>query len=132
MKNYGIMFDETGKYLDTIKLPKKERKFKYSKGSYNIKLKEGSYFERKNFMGKKRRYYIYNTAYGDPFKLDKEKQPLMNPEDYHTLLNTEQLKKLNDVNSKKSLSDLLTPKNLIIGGAIILGIYLLSTGGLTP
>lgn len=126
------MFDDTGKFENIISIPNKERKFNYSNGAYNIKLKEGSYFEKKNFWGKKRRYYIYNKSCCDPFQIGKEKNALIHPEDYHTLLNTEQLKKLNDVNSKKSLSDLLTPKNLIIGGVILIGIYLYSTGGLTP
>lgn len=129
MKYFAVMCDPNGRQLDVLKIPRKEKKFNYGNGTYNIKIKEASYIQRKNWRGKKRRYFIYNTSYSDPFTFDKKQQPLINPEDYATLIESEQLKKLNDVN-KKGLEGILNAKTIITAVVVLIGTYLVFSGGL--
>lgn len=130
IKYFGMFWDENGEYLGKQPFKRHQKEFKFKNGTYLVKLKEGSYFERKGIFINKR-YYLYNIKQSHPIKMNNKSNHYIDPEDFSTLLETNQLKKLNDVN-KKGLQDLLTPKNIIIAIVVIAGFVLLSTGGLTP
>lgn len=136
-KYIAEMWDTNGQHIKNVSFKKSDKKFKFRNGAYNIKLNDGSYSDRKGLLLDKR-FYKYNVTYPDPLQMCNifENQQgrvsvKINPEDYNTLLETSQLKKINQAD-RMSLNDLLDPKYLIIAGAVIGGIYLILTGGITP
>jgi hypothetical protein len=127
---FAKMFDEKGEHIKDIQIKKFSKIFNFENKSYNIKLKNSSHFDTKGIFWD-RRFFIYNISNPDPIILDKKAEPKIEPELYNIMLETETAKKLNNL-SKKGFKDLLTLKNLLIASAIIVGIYLFSTGKLIP
>lgn len=133
---YAEFYDSQGGHIKDVKIPKHAKEFKFKDGAYNLKYKEGTYKDKKGLFIDKR-FYKYNIEFSDPLDLsnirDNQGSVKVNihPQDYNTLLESKQLKKLNELDGK-SLADYLTPQNLLILGAVLVGVYLLSTGQITP
>lgn len=127
---FGQFWDEKGEFLKNVRFNKNNKTFSFSSKAYNIKLKDGSYFDKNGFLWDNR-YYIYNKSCPDPILMDKKVQPQIDPEDYNTILETNHLKKLNDIGKENFLTNLLKdPKSLIIVAIFVVGLYLLLTGQL--
>jgi len=127
----GKIWDSEGKNLLGIKwFPQFAKHFKFKdKYTFNVNMERGSCESYKGFLWDTY-FYHYNIKCPEPLIMaPKGVKVILNPEDYNTLLNTEQLAKLNQVH-KKGLLDLLNPKTLIIIGVVCLLLYLLFTGKL--
>lgn len=122
-------FNENGEYIKDIKIPKNEKTFEFNGGSYNVKRKDISYFEKKGVLYNTR-FYFYNEKNCDPFVLKSNPAIALSPSMYNTMLKTKIAKDLNDVN-KKGIFDMFKDPKILIGGLVVLiFIYLASTGQL--
>ena len=130
---YGKFFDSSGQFIGNKKFKRTDGTFKYKNRRYNIKLQDSSYYEVQAipFILKKR-YYFYNLELSDPILMDKQSKPVIEPELYNLMIETEQAKKLNDLN-KSGLLKFLKPE-ILIGLLVALGliIYFAQGGKITP
>lgn len=130
---YGKFFDSNGEFIGNKKFKRTDEHFKYKNRRYNNKPQKASYYEVTAIpLILKKRYYFYNIEISDPILMNKQYKPIIEPELYNLMIETEQAKKLNDL-SKKGLLTLLDPK-IIIGILIGLGLlaYFLQGGSITP
>ncbi|MFW6130090.1 MAG: hypothetical protein ACOC56_02825 [Atribacterota bacterium] len=127
---YARFFDEEGKHLKDVWFRKDKSTFNFKGKSYNVKRDKASYFKKTGIFLNKR-YYHYNISNPDPLFLGKTVKPLLDPEMYNIQLENKIAKKLNDVNSN-GLLDKIGFKEVLIGAVLLVGGYLLITGGLTP
>lgn len=125
---YAKIWDEKGEFLKNVKIKPKKKLFNYDDKSFNIKLKDASYYND-NKLFYNRRFYQYNVDCPDPIKINKKVEPLINSDDYNTMLETKQLKKLNELEKKGLFGNLDFKTILAIGAVIVVG-YLILTGNL--
>lgn len=129
---YAKIFDSRGEFLKNKNFSKYDTTFKFRNRRFNVNAQKGSFYEVTTipFLLKKR-YYFYNYDNPDPLILQKNVEPLINPELYNTIIENEEAKKLNNLH-KKNLLNMIDPK-IIIGVLIALGvgIYLLQGGSIT-
>lgn len=129
VKYFAIIFDDDGYYVKTIKINKSSKTFKDKINRYNIDILNGSYsVEKRLFFDRK--YYYYNQNDPNPLRIDKKSIPILSPELYNIELETHVARQLNNFGRNKLLA-LLTPRNLIILGIIIVvGVFFLKGGKL--
>jgi hypothetical protein len=125
---YAKIWDNNGEFIKNKRFNKNKKSFQLDDKTFNIKTKEGSFYDD-NKLFYNRRFYQYNIDCPDPLKINSKVEPLINSTDYNTLLETRHLQKLNDVN-KKGLFGNLDFKTILAIGAIIVVGYLLLTGNL--
>lgn len=125
-KYKAIFYDDKGNYAGIKGFNRKEKSMDYGKGTYNIDL-NCSYFDRKAFFHDKR-YYYYSLNNPNPVLMNKKAEPILNSESYNIMLKTKVLRDLNELSKGSGLGDLLTPRNIIIGLAIIGIIIYFATG----
>jgi hypothetical protein len=125
---YAKIWDNNGEFIKNKRFNKNKKSFQLDDKTFNIKTKEGSFYDD-NKLFYNRRFYQYNIDCPDPLKINSKVEPLINSTDYNTLLETRHLQKLNDVN-KKGLFGNLDFKTIIAIGAIIVIGYLILTGNL--
>lgn len=123
---YASMWDENGEHINFVKFKRKSSTFKHNNKSYNVKLKDGSYYDDNRFFYN-RRIYLYQHNCPDPIVMDEKKEPLIKAEVYNIMLETKQLQKLNEI-SKAGFN--LNFKQIVLGIAVLVGAYLLFTGQL--
>lgn len=124
------IFDEKGDKFGKKRFSKKARKFNYADGTYNVDLKNSSYWEKTNFPGLwKERIYYYNLGDPNPYNMGLNHAPVINPQLYKIHLDTKVAVDLNN-SHKGKLSELLTLKNIVIGVIVIAVIYLIGSGKL--
>lgn len=131
-KYIAQFWDEKGNYIGSTSFNRLKKTLKYKNKIYHIKIKEGSYYKRKNLsLGLvDKTYYQYNISCSDPLIMDKKVEPKINPEDYNTMLETSVIRKLNNINN--NIFDKIDFKKVLIGlGVLVVG-YLVITGGITP
>lgn len=130
---YAKFFDERGEYITDKIFRKYNETFKFKNRRYNIELKEGSYYEVSSIpLLLKKRYYFYNLSNSNPIKLDKKGEPIINPNIYNTIIESEEAKKLNNLHKGTLMNFLSEPKNIIILVIICaVGYYFLKGGTLT-
>lgn len=129
---YAKFFDEKGDFIGNKKFNKFDSSFKFKKRRYNIERQKGSYYETSSipFILFKR-FYIYNINNSNPIKLDKKSEPIIEPEIYNTIIESEEAKKLNNLHNKGFLAQLDFKIVLIALGIIAVGIYFLRGGTIT-
>lgn len=123
---YAKIFDEKGQFIKNQRFAPYNNVFSYKNKSYNIILKDISYFDIKGILWTNR-YYFYNLSNPNPLILDKKCEPVLSPELYNIMLETTTAQKLNDLSKSKFKLDF---KIILLIGAIIVGGYLLLTGKL--
>lgn len=143
---YAKFFNENNEHIKDKWFQKDKDKFKWKNKAYNHKPSGSLFYETKGLLWD-RRYYIYRKDCPEPVRLDKldkykivgkrknkkdkikqVSKVLLDPEQYHTLLETEQLKKLNQP-QKSGILDYVEPKHIVILISIILAIVYLVRGG---
>lgn len=129
---YAKFFDARGDFIGNKRFKKFESTFKYKNRRYNVEMQKGSYYETTTipFILFKR-FYIYNLEDPNPIKLDKKSKPILEPEIYNTIIESEEAKKLNNLHKKGLLANLDMKTIMIILGIIAGAIYFLQGGTIT-
>ena len=125
---YAKIWDNNGEIFKNVRINKHKKQFNVGDKSFNIKTKEGSYYND-NKLFYNRRFYQYNIDCPDPLKLNEKVEPLINSTDYNTLLETKHLKSLNDINKGNWFKNLDFKTIIAVVGAVVV-LYLLATGQL--
>lgn len=137
-KHYAVFVDDTGRQREIIKVDNTDDKFQYNKKLYvknedrysNLHIKDSFLF----FFTRHNNYFFYMRDYSEPINFTKEKihkakngKPFI-AEHLNSIFETKALKSLNTA-PMDFLKD-LTPKQIGIGIAIIIGIiYVIQNGG---
>lgn len=126
---YAKFFDSRGDFIGNKKFNKFDTHFSFKKRRYNIEMQKGSYYETTSipFLLYKR-FYIYNLADSNPIKLDKKSEPIIEPDIYNTIIESEEAKKLNNLHNKGLLSKLDFKTVLLLLGIMAIAIYFLRGG----
>lgn len=129
------IWDKNGRFIKNKKFNRRKDSFKDGDNRYIIRLRQGSYYNRNNLaLGLlDKRYYQYIEGVPEPIVMDKKDhiKTILSAEELNTMIETKQLKKANDMD-KEGLLAKLDFKTILWIGAVILGVYLIATGQLTP
>ncbi len=125
--NRGVIYDENGKSIKIKTFRPLSKFFSWDTRSYNIDLHNGSWFKVRGLMWDTY-YYHYRVDDPNPLVIKTQVQPIMNSDLYNTMLETKVTRDINNL-AKSKLSQFLTPKNIIIGLAIIGIIVYFARGG---
>lgn len=127
-KHKALFFDRQGHYVGIKKVRWYEESFAFKDRLYNFLPDKASYFKLK-FWFSSVKYYMYNYDDPNPICLDGENKPVLHPEAYKRILETDLIKKLNDLPNQGLLSFLLQPKVLITLIVIIGAVWYFASGG---
>ena len=128
---YALFFDDKGEFVKFTKFNPHSGYFTHKSGSfegkYNIDLLKPSVWKYRTFLWDSY-YYFYLLHNPDPILINKRVEPILNPELYHTLLETKVARELNDL-AKPDWMKLMTPTNILIAVIAIAVIVYFLTGG---
>lgn len=124
-------FNKKGEFIGKCSFSIKDKKFNYSKGTYNIDP-DASFTKSSNLICEVYDYY-YTINSPDPIYIGigtkgngfSEK---LTPETYKAILDADFIKKINAL-ANTGWSDVFTMKNLLIGGAVLLALWYFASGG---
>jgi hypothetical protein len=122
---FANFFDEKGDFIKRIHIDQFQPIFNFRKKAYNV-IKEASYIDLGGILWDKR-FYFYKIDNTNPIKFDKKVEPILEPELYNILLETETAKKLNDSHKKFNIDFKMI---LIILAVLGIGYYIIKNGGI--
>lgn len=123
----GVIYDDKGEFLAIKTFSPKKDYFTWGKKSFAIDTLNASYFVVNRILWETR-YYQYNDKNPHPYRMDKKGEPALNTELLNVQLENKVARDLNRM-SENRFSGLLTPRNIMIGGLILLAyLYFHSIG----
>ena len=141
--NKAIFHNDKGEFIKSVGFPRNTKKFFWEKKAYVVH-KDATRRRLRGFLGLwDTDEYLYNIKNTHPIVLDekplvtlnmnggeKEYCQVINSEELYAMLETKLAQDLNNIARRKSLKDLLTGKNLIIAGVVIVAVLFIANGGL--
>lgn len=96
-KHYGVIYDDTGHYIDKVKVKYSSPTFTFRDFAFNFKPNDSSFLKVKGFWGTKK-YYHYNINNPDPLLLKKgDIKPIMDSKTYKAILENKLVQELNSL-----------------------------------
>lgn len=130
-KYRAIIYNKAGEQIATIQIDRSKKTFNHKNFKYVVDWNCKTYFKRSNFFNTFK-YFHYFIDNPNPIEFDGDNfiTPPLNTEVFNELFDTKVTKDLNNV--ANGLGAFLTPKNILIGLAVIgIAYYFLSGGTIT-
>lgn len=125
-KYYAIIYNTNGEQIGLYKLKRDMKNFTFNDKTYIVDFNHDTSFTRSSFW-KKHKYFYYNVNNTSPISFSDITNPKFDTELLNIMLNTKVAKDLNNLSNP--LSALLTPKNILIGLAVIGALIYFGNGG---